>query len=86
MIDGIIRGIAGHAVLDDLPLLRARGTDHLLLVPASIHEIKVDLVLRVPASALRSTLPATGERVVHAANDIVHIGRRVRTRLSVEPR
>lgn len=76
----------GYSILDDLPLFHNRGTDHLLLVPAGVHEIKADFELQIFASALRSTLPLAGERIIHAANGVVHVCSCVCTCISVKSR
>lgn len=69
-----------------MPLFHTRGTDHLISVSTGIHEIKIDLELRISAFAIQSTLSITRKWIVHVTNGIVHIGSRIRSCTSLKSR
>ena len=55
------------------------GAGDLEALPAGVHEAAAYLELRVSESALRPALPTAGQRPLHAADDPLHVRRRLRT-------
>jgi len=82
----IVVSVSGYSILDDLPLFHTRSTDYFSSVPASVHEIKADIELRIPEFAFRLALSIAHEHVVYVTNGIVHVGSCVRTCISIKSR
>lgn len=68
--------------MDDLFGVHPGRTDYFTPVPASVHEAEVDLQLRVSEPSFRSSLQIARKRIVHVANDSLHVRRGVRTSVS----